>query len=217
MKMSTERIKITNAGYGRPTGVDSALELTENFSRTLNLNPKTSSRLRLLTEELLSMLGAITEFFTAEFYIECDDDNICRFHLEAKSDLDYRKRRDLLSVSTEGKNIASVGIMEKIRGVFEAGLAHMEDSFNLQAEFGGSYLDYGMLGSIDAGMSQAVYAWSMQKYKDSVNTQRQNDGNIAALGAWDELEKSIIANIADEVQVGVTRDGVELIVTKSIV
>jgi hypothetical protein len=213
MKMSTERIKITNTG----SGMNSALNLTENFSHTMNLSEKTSSRLRLLTEEMLSMVRSITENFTAEFYIECDDDNVCKLHLEAKSDLDYRKRRDLLSVSTEGRNIASLGIMDKIRWIFEAGLAHMEDSFKLQAEFGSCYLDYGMLGSIDSGMSQAVYAWSMQKYKDSVDSQRQNESNLAALDAWDELEKSIIANIADEVQVGVTRDGAELIVTKSIV
>ena len=213
MKMSTERIKITNTG----SGMNSALNLTENFSHTMNLSEKTSSRLRLLTEEMLSMVRSITENFTAEFYIECDDDNVCKLHLEAKSDLDYRQRRDLLSVSTEGTNIASLGIMDKIRWIFEAGLAHMEDSFKLQAEFGNGYLDYGMLGSIDSGMSQAVYAWSMQKYKDSVDSQRQNESNLAALDAWDELEKSIIANIADEVQVGVTRDGAELIVTKSIV
>ena len=212
MKMSTERIKITNTG----SGMNYALNLTENFSQTLNLNSKMTSRLRLLTEEMLSMVRSITENFTAEFYIEAED-NICRFHLEARSDLDYRKRRELLSVSTEGKNIAPVGIMEKIRGIFEAGLVHMEDSFNLQAEYGGGYLDYGMLGSIDAGMSQAVYAWSMQKYKDSVNSQRQDEDNAAAVDAWDELEKSIIANIADEVQVGVTKSGVELIITKSIV
>ena len=212
MKMSTERIKITNTG----SGMNYALNLTENFSQTLNLNSKMTSRLRLLTEEMLSMVRSITENFTAEFYIEAED-NICRFHLEARSDLDYRKRRELLSVSTEGKNIAPVGIMEKIRGIFEAGLVHMEDSFNLQAEFGVGYLDYSMLGSIDSGMSQAVYAWSMQKYKNNIDSQRQNDNNTAAIDAWDELEKSIIANIADDVQVGVTKDGVELIITKSIV
>lgn len=213
MKMSTERIKITNTG----SETNYALNLTENFSQTLRLNAKMTSRLRLLTEEMLSMVRAIAEDFSAEFYIECDDDNVCKLHLEAKSDLNYRKRRELLSVSTKGKNIASLGIMEKVREIFEAGLTQMEDSFNLQAEFGNGYLDYGMLGSIDSGMSQAVYAWSMQKYKDSVDAQRQNEGNLAALDAWYELEKSIIANIADEVQVGVTRDGVELIVTKNIV
>ncbi len=216
MKMSTERIKITNIGYDDPAEMKTALNLTENFSHTLNLNAKMTSRLRLLTEEMLSMVRNITEEFVAEFYIEAED-NVCKFHLEAKSNLDYGKRRELLSVSTNGKNIAPVGIMEKIRGIFEAGLYNMEESFNLQAEYGGSCLDYGMLGSIDADMSQAVYAWSMQKYKNSIDTQRQDEDNTAALDAWDELEKSIIANIADDVQVGVTKNGVELIITKSIV
>ena len=212
IQMTTERIKLTHLD----SEINRALELTENFSRTLNLNAKTSLRLRLLTEEMISMIRAVTEDFTAEFWIE-EDNHVCIFHLRAKSDLDYRKRKELLSVSTEGKNIAPMGIMDKIREIFEAGLTHMEDSFNLQAEYGGGVLDYGMLGSIDAGMNQAVYAWSMQKYKNNLDSQRQNDDNTAALDAWDELEKSIIANIADDVQVGVTKDGVELIITKSIV
>ena len=216
MKMSTERIKIAHSDYDSQMKINRALDLTENFSRTLNLDSKTSLRLRLLTEEMLSMLRAITEDFFAEFYIE-EENKICTFHLVAKSNLDYRKRREFLSVSTHGKNIAPMGMMEKIREIFEAGLTRMEDSFNLQAEYGGGVLDYGMLGSIDAGISQAVYAWSMQKYKNNIDSQRQNDTNTAALDAWDELEKSIIANIADEVQVGVTKDGAELIITKSIV
>lgn len=209
MNMTTEKIKITNAD----SDIHRALELTENFSQTLNLNAKTASRLRLLTEEMLSMVRSIAEDFTAEFYIE-EENHVCKFHLNAKSDLNYGKRKDLLSVSTHGKNLAPMGIMDKIRELFEAGLYSMEESFNLQAEYGGGILDYGMLGSIDSGMSQAVYAWSMQKYKNNVEANMQD--NNAAVDAWDELEKSIIANIADEVQVGVKKDGVELIIIKSI-
>ena len=216
MKMTTEKIKITNTGNDKAAEMNNALNLTENFSQTLNLDSKTSLRLRLLTEEMFSMIRAIAEDFFAEFYIE-EENKICTFHLQAKSNLDYRKRKELLSVSTEGRNIAPMGMMDKIREIFEAGLTHMEDSFNLQAEYGGGVLDYGMLGSIDAGMNQAVYAWSMQKYKNNVDLQRKDEDNIAASDAWDELEKSIIANIADDVQVGVTKDSVELIITKSIV
>ena len=216
MKISTERIKITNSGNDKTAEMNSVLDLTENFSRTLNLDSKISLRLRLLTEEMLSMVRAITEDFFAEFYIE-EENKICTFYLKAKSNLDYRKRREFLSVSTEGKNIAPMGIMEKVREIFEAGLTRMEDSLNLQAEYGGGILDYGMLGSVDSGMSQAVYAWSMQKYKNNIDSHRHDEDNTAALDAWDELEKSIIANIADDVRVGVTKDGVELIITKSIV
>ena len=98
--------------------------------------------------------------------------------------------------------------MEKIRGMFEAGLWGMEESFALQAEYGTGMLGYGALGAIDGGMSDAIYSWSMQKYKEDVQAGKNPD-------AWDELEKSIIANLADEVSVGVRRDGVELIVRKN--
>ena len=68
--------------------------------------------------------------------------------------------------------------------------------------------NYAGAGIIDAGLSEAMYSWSMQKYKSEVENQNE-DSEIL-----DELEKSIIANIADEVQVGVSNQKVELIVQK---
>ena len=50
----------------------------------------------------------------------------------------------------------------------------------------------------------------MQKYKNDVANVREDNPDD-----WDELEKSIIANIADDVEVGVKRDGVELAVHKN--
>ncbi len=50
----------------------------------------------------------------------------------------------------------------------------------------------------------------MQKYKDEIKAQREENPDV-----YDELEKSIIANLADEVSVGVTKSGVELSVQKN--
>ena len=201
--MAEYRITIANTG----TGISEALELTERIAESIGLKGKDLLRLRLLAEEMLGMVRAIAGEFSAQFWIEHKDKD-CTLHLSAKSELDYGKRRELLSVSTSGKNTASVGIMEKIRGIFEAGLWGMEESFALQAEYGTGMLGYGALGAIDGGMSDAIYSWSMQKYKEDVQAGKNPD-------AWDELEKSIIANLADEVSVGVRRDGVELIVRKN--
>ena len=99
--------------------------------------------------------------------------------------------------------------MEKIRGVFEAGLYGMEQSFAAQAEYGVGMYSAGMMGAVDAGMTEAIYSWSMQKYRNEVESKRTEYPDV-----WDELEKSIIANLADEVSVGVTKNGVELTVQK---
>ena len=199
--MAEYRITVAN----NASSAAEALELTERIAESIGLKGKDMMRLRLLAEEMLSMVQAIAGDVSADFWIEHRDKD-CTLHLAAKSMLDYGKRQEFLSVSSTGKNAARVGIMEKIRGIFEAGLWGMEESFALQSEYGAGMIGYGALGADDAGMSGAIYSWSMQKYKSDV----QEDAD-----AWDELEKSIIANIADEVSVGVRRDGVELTVRKN--
>ena len=196
--MTQYRISIANTGKG--TG--DALELTERIAETMGLTKKEALRLRLLAEEMLGMVQTIAGDFSADFWIDHEGKD-CTLHLKAKSELDYQKRKELLSVSSTGKNTADVGIMGKIRGLFEAGLHGMAEGFAMQA-------DYGMvlpaLGALDDGVSGVIYSWSMQKYKEDVHEDTDE---------WDELEKSIIANIADEVSVGVRNDGAELVVYKS--
>ena len=213
--MQLEKIEIGRDGQG----IDQALAQSERFAATLGLNRKGQFHLRLLAEETLGLARAIVGNFRAAFWLEWRESlfrwfnsGTCVLHLEATADLDYARRQELLSVSTDGRNIAPRGIMEKIRELVEAGLYGMEESLKFQTEYGAGILDYGTLGMVGGEMTQAVYAWSMRKYKDSV-AEAKSSGSAAA-EAWDELEKSIIANIADEVQVGVRRDGAELVVVK---
>ena len=202
--MISEKIALNNSG----SGINDALALTDRTAQALALTKKEAFHLRLLAEEMMSMVNAITGDFVANFWVE-NDGKDCTLHLSAKSEMDYAKRSEMLSVSTSGKNTARLGIMEKIRGFFEAGLWGMGEGFKLQAQYGPELFGYGMIG-IDAGMTESMYSWSMQKYKSDVEDARENDPD-----AWDELEKSIIANIADDVNVGVRRDGVELVVHKN--
>ena len=203
--MKVQGIKISNTGER----MDEALNLTEKTAESMGLSSRDTLRLRLLAEEMMSMVRAITGSFTADFWLE-HEGKACKLILSAKSELDYGKRSEFLSVSTTGKNTAKVGLMEKIRGVFEAGLYGMEQSFAAQAEYGVGLYGVGMMGAVDSGMTDAIYAWSMQKYKDEIKAQREENPDV-----WDEIEKSIIANLADEVSVGVTKSGVELTVQKN--
>lgn len=202
--MTIQRIKISNTGEN----MNAALDLTEKTAKSMGLSSRDTLRLRLLAEEMMSMVRAITGSFTAEYWLE-HEGTTCKLVLSAKSELDYGKRSEFLSVSTTGKNTAKTGIMEKIRGIFEAGLYGMEQSFAAQAEYGVGMYSAGMMGAVDAGMTEAIYSWSMQKYKNEIESKRTEYPDV-----WDELEKSIIANLADEVSVGVTKDGVELTVQK---
>ena len=202
--MAANKIKISNTGEN----MNAALDLTEKTAKSMGLSSRDTLRLRLLAEEMMSMVRAITGSFTAEYWLE-HEGTTCKLMLSAKSELDYGKRSEFLSVSTTGKNTAKTGIMEKIRGIFEAGLYGMEQSFAAQSEYGVGMYSAGMMGAVDAGMTEAIYAWSMQKYRNEVESKRTEYPEV-----WDELEKSIIANLADEVSVGVTKNCVELTVQK---
>ncbi len=70
------------------------------------------------------------------------------------------------------------------------------------------FLMHGMTGgSMDIGAATANL-WSFIRYKDYLeqsNSPREE---------WDELEKSIVANIADEVQISIRDTTVEMVIFK---
>ena len=213
--MQTEKIEIDNSGQG----ISRALEEAERFAASLELDKKGCFHLRLLAEEALGMLQAVAGEFNASFWLEWRDSifrwlngGTCALHIDARANVNYLGRKEFLSLSTKGQNSASRGIMEKIRELVEAGLYGMEESLRFQTEYGAGILDYGTLGMVNEGMSQVLYSWSMQKYKEGVAGTKT--GDKAAAEAWDELEKSVIANIADEVRVGVRKGSVELVIVK---
>ena len=207
--MITEHVKISSSGEG----MDDTLVFVDRLAASHGLTKKQAFYLRLLAEEAFSMVRAIAGELDAYFWIE-ENNRSFKIHLKSnKIELNYEKRREFLSVSTKGENIAKRGVMEKIREIVEAGLYSVEESFNLQAEYGtGMFTSYGMMTQLDSGVSDAIYSWSMQKYRDEIETEREK--NSDADEAWDELEKSIIANIADDVCVGVRKGGFEIIIEK---
>lgn len=210
--MQTDKIKVTSTG----TGVPKAMEETAKFAEYVGLDKKSVLRLRLLAEETLGMVSAITDDFTAQFWIESAEDGICKLHLSARTIMDYSKKKELIEASTSKKNAAAKGFMGKIRQIIENSLFSIDEVGSLQSESGGMPLMYGEMGmnGADTGtsLSSATYIWSLDKYRSSIEAAGESD--IAAREAWDELEKSIVANIADDVSVSVKGDLVDLVISK---
>ncbi len=204
-KVTSEKVRISNTG----SGMEHALTVAEQTAGFMNISAKDRLRLRLLAEEMFSMVRTVAGNFSAHFWLEAEEKS-CTLHLEAKSDLDYSQQKELISVSTTGKNSAKLGIMDKIRGMIEAGIYGIEESFAIQAEYGTGMMPYGAIGVPDDGMTDALYAWSMEKYKHDIEEKRDDDPD-----SYDELEKSIIANVADDVKVGINKDRIEIIIVKN--
>ncbi|MBQ8956076.1 MAG: hypothetical protein IJ075_03815 [Lachnospiraceae bacterium] len=205
--MRTEEVYVKNDG----TGLEFALRVTDSFVKTQGLTGRNAMHMRLITEEMIGMVSAIAGEFKSLFWIEGDDKE-CTYHLTADLEIDQEKRKEFLSASTSGKNESARGIMGKIRELIEIGMENYEDVSKLQMQYGIDPVSYGMMGMDNDMMSQAAVQWSLQKYRDSVSD--SIDEGEGYKEAWDELEKSVIANITDDVRVGIMNDRLVLTILK---
>ena len=210
--MQTDKIPVSGNG----TGWAEALEEAGKFATYIGLDKKASLRVRLLTEEALGMIDTITGDFSAEFSIESDKDCAVRLQLVAQTEMDYAKKKELIEASSDKKNSASKGFMGKIRQIIENCMYSIDEVGALSSDYSGTSLMFGSMGmyATDPGavIHSADYLWSLQNYRDSVY--KASDIDSAAKEAWDELEKSIVASIADDVKVGVKGNKVELVIEK---
>ena len=204
--MDKEKMVITSRGmelYDELAKIDRDI-------KTLNLGRRDSLHLRLLAEETLGMLKLMAGDFTSLLWIEKDDKE-ARIHLVAKTeDMDIDTKKELIAVSTSGKNAKAKGLMGKIGEVFENSLLHYENIVELEREYGVGTIDPAAAGSMN---TDYMTAWTLEQYRMSM---RQED--VDRDFAWSEeesepndiFEKSIVGSLAKNVIVGVKKEDVEM-------
>lgn len=179
------------------------LEETEKTAAYAKLEAKQAVHLRLLAEEMIGMLSELVEGYTGEFWIESrgNDFTLCAT-LEVSNRRDIQNEK-LLAVSSTGKNASATGIINKIRIVVTAMLDEYTGVSQYMADNGYFFFDMGE----NAEDARYCSSWSLSQYAAHV-TEGQD-------GAWDELEKSIIAKIADDVVVGIIGKKIEIVIKKT--
>lgn len=185
-------------------GLETILTEVEKVATYNGLQNKQTLRLRLLAEELTGMLPALVENFEGCFWMENDQDKY-ELHVELSVEsLSKEKKQALIAVSANKKNAASSGFMGKIREIAENMLLHAEipeGAYLYSTEYMCDYYcptDY-----------QYTYAWTLDHYKEQQKERAEGD-----VEEWDQLEKSIVAKLADDVIVGVRGQKVEIIIKK---
>lgn len=183
-----------------------AIRVADEFIATQNLDRKKSIHLRLLAEEAVGMVKAMTGDFEALFWIE-EENGEYRIRLTIKTDLDRAKKEELLSLSTSGSNTAAKGIMGKIREMIENSLLDFDSALKQQQQYGGNngYTYVGM------GMLEDVPVWSLNSYREALEDKPEKDDSDEE--AWDELERSIVASLAKDVTIGIKSNLVEMTIT----
>ncbi|MCR5725389.1 MAG: hypothetical protein K6G80_09925 [Treponema sp.] len=197
--MKTDIIALENTAQS----LEAVLKETEKASAWCGLEKKPAGRLRLLAEELVGMLPELLSFSRGEFWIEADGKSF-ELHtaLTPATALTADLREKLLAVASDGKNAAAKGVMNKIRLAASFMLLDYEQSAAMMPAMNEFYHD---------GMTNVSFfpsaSWSMNAWRIKAEGAKGE--------AWDELEKSIVANIADDVIVGVQGKRVDIIVKKS--
>ena len=194
--MRTDVITVSSNGKQ----MSAALEQVEKMASFKGLSSKGTLQLRLLTEEMMGMMRSITGEKEGQFWIE-DEGGVYQLHLRMNTIMDPAKREQLLGASTSGKNEAARGLMGRLRDFFEQG-------DNLGA------LPYFMSEADDPTAATMRWEWSMNAYQNTLQDYMEKDQR--AREAWDELEKSVVTHVADEIKVFIRGGQTEMTIIKKL-
>ena len=182
--MTTDIITINQAGEG----MKEALNRVEGLANVNSLSERDSLRLRLLAEEALGMVRGMTGDFHAVFWGE-EEGGQFSLHMEAAVNAD--KAEDLKSVATVPEEFKKQGVMNKIRSMVRASIAT------------------GAMMTSVKGVKEDV--WSLKSYIAETAENKESD---AKQEQYDELEKSVVAKLADDVTVTVKNGRVRMVIYK---
>jgi hypothetical protein len=183
--------------------LDAILSESERVAEYNGLDQKQSLQLRLLCEEIDGMLPKIIDDFDGELWIDFEN-GVCKVNIAIQiPEFNADKKKELIGIAKNRKNSAAVGIVGKIRDSIENFFLNESntEALSLKSESFG----------LGTGFSEGVdysYLWRLKEYKNSVKKEE-------AAEAWDELEKSVIASVADDITVGIKGRRANIIIVKN--
>ena len=199
--MKTDVIAVSG-GAGR---IGEALEQVDKVVAYKGLKGKNALHLRLLTEEMMGLMRSITGKKDGSFWIE-DRDGVYELHLQVRTLLTGEEKGQLLAVSSTGKNESARGLMGRLRDFFDWGAD--DDIAGMSPLLLPDMYEHSSSPTLD-------WEWSMNRYETALAARVEQD-SPGAKEAWDELEKSVVKNVADDVKVSIRSGTVELVILKKL-
>ena len=200
--MISDIIEITSSGEN----MGAALDLSRKVAAYSDLSAKGTLHLRLLAEEMMGMMRSITGETRGKFWIEGDED-VYQLHLIVDAALSKEKRQRLLNTSTTGKNEATRSFMGRLRDFF---FGPVDEEI---AAYDRSVLATGVLP--DGSRPTTDWEWSLLRYQNNLSTMKEKKQEAAE--AWDELEKSVVSSVADDVKVNIQGFQTEMTIIKKLI
>ncbi len=201
--MRSDTVRITTDGAGMPA----ALAQAEAVAAYKKLAQKESVRLRLLAEEMTGMFRAVAGKAEADFWIEDDQQGTFTLHLVSEIALDAAAKEKLISVSTAGENAAEKTFMGKMRALFTRAAGAVDTVYGVYDM--GWYIPTPGAAAMSHMAELEGERWSLNQYRASLEERKKEKAE-----EWDELEKSVVAKLADEVEIFLRGRRAEMVITK---
>ncbi|MBQ2450850.1 MAG: hypothetical protein II273_04695 [Lachnospiraceae bacterium] len=187
--------------HGAEPDMQSVFDEINKVALYNGLKRKDTLQLMLLSEELIGIQKGILGFTKGNFYIE-NKDSVYKICLHADISTDVITQERFVDMSTQNRNEAARGIIGKIKYIANLminGNTTVLPDYDIFNSQGNSYTYVDCM--------EYDRKWSLDEYRSSMPR---------GSAAWDEMERSIVANIADDIIVGATSSYIELTAIKTI-
>lgn len=162
---------------GDVSDFNSMYRVLDKFISDSSMKSRDALRFRLLTEEVLRLVGSILDEDLVEMWLE-GNSRVAYIFLTAENNLDANQREKLKSLAPER---AKEGFFDKLISTFIA---------NPPAE----------------------KRWSLKDYQEELKKKKADDKYSQE--AWEDLERSLVANLADDIEITMKFDNINMKVTK---
>lgn len=175
----------------------------EDFAAEAGMTKQDALRVSLLVEETAGMVRGLMQNYESEMWLE-GDRNSCTLYLDVVSRRSEGEKQD--------QKTAHAGFMGKICELLQCAYR-----FDSDADVPDAWLDavpgYMSFGAAGRGEEPVLMGqWSLENYRNALKEKVREDA--AAESALDELEKSVVANLADDVMIGIRDNRVKLVISK---
>ena len=182
-----------------------ANEIMKEFAEKNGITGKDFYHLGLLTEETLGMANQILHVYDGELWVESTASG---YEIILEAAVHEKDRGKAVSTASQEGFMAKIAEMMNCSYMFED-IAEMPD------DLAGVLPDYMSYGIREEKEAQAwAGRWSLSVYRDNLRN-RQGENPEAEL-ALDELEKSIVAHLADDVTIGIHGHRIRLAISKEL-
>ena len=197
-------------------GKEEAIAAADFFNKRNGFSEKDSLHIMLITEELICLVHDIMKGFIGNLWLESKDTSegvLCKVLLSAQRPESAEQEEQLLSLATSRRNENSMGMIGKIREAIRLNMKLTADG-ELPSEYKAADNWYNM-GLSDKQLSTndkvGEILWSLEKYRSKLSEMRSEKSD-----ELDELERSIIARLSDDVKIWLTYDPSEVVIEKLI-